>query len=152
MANFYTTNYQKAYVDVPSDKFERGELAGKKRIIFGTIVVPTTLAVSDKIYVGKLPAGARITNAKIYINKDLGASGIVSLGLGVHGTEVADADALVTACDGGEGPALNAAAAGQAGLYKKLSYETEVYATCTEAVDGAVSDASAFFEVEYVID
>ena len=161
MAEFYTDNYQKQYIDKPAQPFNKGEVAGRNRILMGRVTVSDALTVSDTILVGFIPANSVIVDAKIIVSKSLGATGILELGHGASSTEAlegqssaisADSNGLVSAADAGGQAVLKRADNTNPILGKRLGAETAIYATCTEAVDGTVVDAVAYFIVEYVND
>lgn len=158
MATLYTDNFQKAFIDKPSQPFSKGEAAGRKRLLMGRITLPAATAEDDVIQIGYIPANSVIVDAKIIISKSLGATGIFELG---HGASTAEEDAsaialdtngLVSAADGGGQAALKRADLDSVILGKRLGSETLIYATCTEVMDGSVADAVAYFMVEYVND
>lgn len=161
MAEFYTDNYQKQYIDKPAQPFNKGEVAGRNRILMGRVTVPAKIAANDTILVGFIPANSVIVDAKVIISKSLGVTGILELGHGASSTEAlegsgsaisADSNGLVSAADAGGQSALKRADNTNPILGQRLGAETAIYATCTEAADGTVADAVAYFIVEYVND
>lgn len=131
----------------PSEKIEKGELYGKKRTVIEHKTLSVALAVNDEVLGPSIPADSIVTDAKVYVSKSLGATGIFSLGHKSNGVEAADLDAFVTAADAG-GQAVLARANG-AGVFKRLSEDTQIVLVCTEVMDGTVLDAVVTFEVEY---
>jgi len=148
----YGDNYTKQYLTRPSEKVEKGELAGRKRIIFEVETMDFAWQVGDILYGPYLPANSLVTNAKIKIDKSLGATGIFSMGHLASDTDAADADAFVTAADGGGQAALEKAGAANVGIFYRFAERVQLSVTCTEVMDGAVLDGKLYMEVEYVND
>lgn len=147
MANKYSSQYQKAYVDVPSAKINPGEQSGDTRIMYAEFVGAAELALTDDVYLGKLPAGARVINGRV-ICPATGATGIVDIGYLANGVDVADQDAFVVGADPGAA-AVSAAITG-AGIGKKFSVETTVVLKPTE-VTASFTGKTLQFWLEYVI-
>ena len=57
MANIYGVNYVKEFNNVPSERANIGEYGGKVKALFDVVAAGAGL---DVMYVGKVPAGARI--------------------------------------------------------------------------------------------
>jgi len=152
MATYNGVNYAKSYVTRPSEKIEKGEIAGRKRLVFEVKLLDFAAQVADEILGPFLPANSLVTNATVKISKSLGATGIFSLGHSASGVDAADADAFVTAADGGGQAAFEKAIATNVGIYKRYAEKVQLKLTCTEVMDGAVLDGSIYFEVEYVND
>lgn len=152
MANYNGDNYKLQWVDKPSSKLPKGENAGRKRLLLEHYTAALALQVGDVILGPKIPASSIVTDAKIKINKSLGATGIFDLGYLANGVDAADADAFVKSADAGGQAVLLRAVAGDAGIYKRFSKETQIALICTEVMDGAVLDGVIEFEVEYVND
>ncbi len=74
MASVYGVEYTNVYVDVPSEKAKINSVGGNLRVVSDTYTLTADLASGDKIYMGKLPKGARVIN--VYCSfADLDASG-----------------------------------------------------------------------------
>ena len=58
MADIYGSNYQKEFVDVPSDQAAPGEYGGRVKCMYDSYAGATPGA--DNVYLGKIPSGARI--------------------------------------------------------------------------------------------
>ena len=152
MATKYGDNYTKQYITRPSEKIEKGEIAGRKRLVFEVETLDYAAAVNDVILGPYLPANSLVTAAKIKIDKSLGATGIFDLGHGASDSDVADSDAFVTGADGGGQAALASEAAANVGIFKRFAEKVQLQLICTEVMDGAVLDGKIYFEVEYVND
>lgn len=57
MANIYGANYVKEYNSVPSEQGAPGESGGRVKCMFDEVAAGAGL---DVLYIGKIPAGARI--------------------------------------------------------------------------------------------
>ena len=157
MATFYSSNFEATRINRPNDKFKAGELTGKVRVLMGQIVVPATLALNDTIELGDIPANSRIIGGRVHINKSLGATGILAIANGATVDEDGNSIALnnlgITAiADAGGQAAFAQNGAAQTIVNKRLGADTRVFAHCSEAVDGNVTDAIADFVVFYVND
>lgn len=155
MATLYGSQYQDAYVDKPSDKIRPGDVSGEKKILYFDYVVTAAPSNGDVIKVGKLPLGARITNAGLQF-PDLGTAGALNLGIngGSNSLETADADALLvnvdvaTAADAVSMQSQMEAGGANAGYMKELLDEVDVQidvATAWTATSGTIKGF-----VEYV--
>ena len=152
MATKYGDNYTKQYITRPSEKVEKGELAGRKRLVFEVYTLGYAAQVADEILGPFLPANSLVLDAKVKIDKSLGATGIFSLGHAASDTDAADSDAFVTAADGGGQAALEKAGAANVGIFKRYAEKVQLKLVCTEVMDGAVLDGKIYMEVEYVND
>ena len=149
MTDLYGVNYTKAYVNKPSEKAGKGEYNGHVKVLFDEhTFVADVNSISDTVYIGKLPAGARVL-AAYTICGSTGTTGIYNVGYRANGVDSADPDAFVVGADAG-GQAVSEAGAGAA-LGKKFTAETTVLATLTEATDSA-SDVVVQVWVEYIVD
>lgn len=153
MATFNGDNYKKQYIDKPSEKIEKGESAGRKRIQFDKYLLDSALAVNDEILVGFLPPNSLVTDAKIKIDKSLGATGIFELGHKANASgDAEDSDAFVSNADAGGQSVLQRSSNANVGIHKRFGSETALFVTCTEVMDGAVLDGIISVEIEYVND
>ena len=57
MADIYGANYTKEFINLPSERANPGEYGGRRKVLFDQVAAGLGL---DVMYVGKLPAGARI--------------------------------------------------------------------------------------------
>ena len=145
-------NYAGQFVTKPSEKFPKGENAGRKRLLLDHYTAAYAIQVGDTILGPKIPASSIVTDAVIKINKSLGATGIFNLGYLANGVDAADTDAFITGADAGGQAVLAAPAAGAAGILKRFTKETQLVLIATEVMDGAVLDGVIDFGVEYVND
>ena len=152
MANYNAENYEKQYVTKPSEKIQMGEKAGRKRLLLDRRVLDAAYQVGDKVICGFIPADSIVTDAKVKINKSLGATGIFDLGFAANGVDAADADAFVVAADAGGKTELKRAGELSVGIHKRFTEETQVELICTEVMDGTVLDGIVTIEIEYVND
>lgn len=152
MTNYNGVNYEKQYVTKPSEKIDKGEVAGRKRLLFDQYQPALALQVGDKILGLSIPANSLVTDAKVKVNKSLGATGIFDLGHLASDDDAADADAFVKSADAGGQAVLKRADETCVGIHKRFTADTQVVLECTEVMDGTVLDAVITFEVEYVND
>jgi hypothetical protein len=147
MANKYGIQYTKAYVDVPSSKIDPGAVSGEVKSMYMSYLGSAELATTDTLYLGKLPAGARVLEAKVRCPAT-GATGIFDIGYQANGVDSADLDAFVVGADPGAA-AVYAAGAG-AGLGKKFTVETTIVLTPTE-VTASFTGKTVEFWISYVV-
>lgn len=102
LTNKNAVNYKAALVTVPAVAIHQGEYGGKERICIDTIALDADAADGDVVKIGRLPAGAKVINARVF-GPDLGATGTLKLGnsASVDGsaTDAALADAFIKAAD-----------------------------------------------------
>jgi hypothetical protein len=79
MANVSGVNYKAALVTVPAARVHQGEWGGKELVMMDTYVMTGDAADGDTINMGRLPAGAKVTSARIF-GADLGGTGTLKLG------------------------------------------------------------------------
>jgi len=80
MASLYGVNHAKAFVNTVDDvKVDVSAYHGKVRQIYDEIDLSAVLAIGDKVYLGKLPKGAKVVEA-ILAFPDLGTAGVLDLG------------------------------------------------------------------------
>lgn len=152
MAIVNAVNYEKAYVNKPFELIRKGEKAGRKRLLFDSYVLASALGVGDEIFSIFIPDGSVITDAKIKIDKSLGATGIFELGTKANELDAEDSNSLVSAADAGGQAVLKRADLSNVGIHKRYESQTQVFLTCTEIMDGSVLDAVITLEVEYAND
>ena len=146
MATYNGDNYTKQYISRPSEKVEKGEIAGRKRLLLEVKLLDAALQVGDVIMGPFIPANSIVTDAKIVISKSLGATGIFELGTST------DSDAFVVGADAGGQAALKRASELNAGIMPRFAETAQIMAKCTEVMDGTVLDGKIYLEVEYVND
>lgn len=151
MTDLFGVNYKKVYQDDPSGKANKGEYNGHKKVLFDEHTFAADVnAIGDKIYIGKLPAGARVLKAVVK-SPSLGTTGIVHLGheASESGDITADADAFVVSADAG-GQAVQDSGSGL-GIGKRFDEAVTVLLELTEATDAAQDDKIQAW-LEYVVD
>lgn len=155
MTAYNGDNYQGGYAAEPRSPYPPGELGGTPKKLIDRKTLTVALAVGDTIAVGKLPANSMVTDAKVYIDVTLGATGIFDLGHAASTDEdgnaiAVDTDGFVDQADAGGQAVLKRASELSPSLYKRFGEETEVYLTCTEVMDGTVLTGVIVTEIEYV--
>jgi hypothetical protein len=137
MANYYSSQYTNAYQSVPSAKIPPGEVSGEVKSLVATFTPAAEIGTSDTLYLGKLPAGARVLSCHINFPAS-GATGIVDVGYQANGVDSADLDAFIDGVDPGAA-AVSAYGVGL-GMGKKFSVETTVVMTPTEVTASATGN------------
>lgn len=155
MASKYGVEYTDAFVDVPSEKVDVSKWGGRLRVAYGTYELSADLAAGDKIYLARLPKGARVYNAMLAFD-DLDASGgTVDLGYEYNqsGDEdlTDDPDGFLADCDvssAGIVGSIEQALVDSIGL--EMEGEADVVATIdgdTDATSGTIK-AVIFYAVD----
>ena len=150
MSALYGINATAQYVTVPGQPYPAGEHSGKKRVLFDSFVWATAVVLADTILIGKIPAGARVIDAKIFVPATSGTNGQFTLGYAANGVDIADPDAFVKLADCGGQAVLGIPTLDSAGLFKKFSVETEIILACAETTSNA--SGTVYAEVEYLMD
>lgn len=156
MATKYFDNYTSSFRSQPSEKYPKGEVAGRVRLLRDKITLAGDENDGDELLAGFIPANSVIVDGWMSVDKSLGATGIFSLGVlasqDEDGNTIAkDPDGIVGDVDGG-GQAAFTRSDNNALLGTRLGAETQVYAACSEDLDGNVTDAVLDFCVFYVND
>ncbi len=150
MTALYGANYTNAYVDVPATPYPAGEQNGNCRILFDSYTWTSAPAASDTISIGKLPAGARVVWAQIFVPATSGATGQFTLGYAANSVDSVDLDAFVKLADAGGQAALGIPTYESAGMFKSFSVETEVQLNVAELVANA--SGVVYASVHYIMD
>lgn len=74
MASLYGVEYTKVTQNVPSEKAAPNKWNNPIRAVYDTYAIAADTAAGDKIYMGKLPKGARVIDVQVSF-ADLDASG-----------------------------------------------------------------------------
>ena len=156
MANLDSINYAKINSS-PAEKINPGEFNGRVKCIHDSYELDgsNVLALNDIIKSVKIPEGALILEAFLYVHQTLGATGIVQLGHDagedIDGNAlVADPDALVAQADAG-GQAVFQKSANEALIGKKIGKGgLELQVKCTEV--SVVTSGKISWGVYYSID
>lgn len=152
----FMENYEGSFKDSPSEKYPKGEVAGRLRLLRDKVTLLGDEDNGDEIQAGFLPANSIVVDAWARVNKSLGVTGILTLGHLASqnedgGTLAKDPDGFVGSVDGG-GQAAFARNDGNASVGVRLGSETQVIATVTEDLDGSVTDGVFDFCIFYVSD
>jgi len=156
MANYYSNQYQQAYVDKPSTKIKPGDVSGDVKLLYFDFTVPSSAPSNgDKFYLGKLPKGARVVDALLQFN-DLGGAGTVNVGIdaGDDSLETADADSFLvsvdvhTAADSVSMKEQMAGGGANAGFLKELLDNVNVILEATTAWDATSGSVKGY--ISYV--
>lgn len=151
MANFYSSQYQSAYVDVPSQKLAPGEQVGRVRSLICEHTFAAELTTSDALYLGKLPKGAKIVDA-VLKTADLGTTGVVDIGWdgGVNSLETADPNGIFAAVDVKTAAAVNRMAF-VPGLHHEMLDDVNILMVPSENTNAATG-LSISLIISYVLD
>lgn len=127
--NKHGAQWTKAYINVPSEKIDKGDYKAHVESIYTSFLGAGELATTDTLFLAKLPAGARVLECKVRCPAT-GATGIFDIGYQANGVDAADLDGFVAGADPGAA-AVYASGAGAA-LGKKFTVETNVVLTPSE--------------------
>jgi hypothetical protein len=142
MAIFNGQNYEKVYVNKPSEKAGTGEYNGHVKVLYDEFVAPQDiLAGSDIIRIGRLPRGARIVGGRLK-SGDLGTAGALQFGV----TGVAQGICTTTTATSAVQKVADGVSVGE-----KFEDGTEVFVTVSTATDGAEGEKIQAW-VEYIVD
>lgn len=143
MASKYGVEYTNVTQDVPSEKAPINKWGGQLRCMYDTYTLTADLAAADKIYMGKLPKGARVFDVVIAF-ADLDASGgTLDVGYEYNASGESsltdDADAFLADVD--------VTSAGTVGMVEQANmagfgYEIEGDADIVVTVDGDIDATS----------
>jgi hypothetical protein len=155
MATVYSDNYNKAWVNDPSEAIPAGQHNAHKKVVYAEYTpVANVLAINDVIKLFKLPKGARVIEATVKA-PSLGTTGIMSLGNAASddAVEAADADSLIVVAqlDAGGQAVLGKTTSASAGAGKKFAADVDIQLVFTEATDAALGDTIQCW-VEFVMD
>lgn len=143
MATLYGSQYQAAFVDVPSSKISRGDQSGNVRFLYFNYAGTAAPTNADVIKLAKLPKGSRVVDV-IMSFADLGSAGTLEVGWAAS-AELDSAGAAVEAAVAAGFLAsldVNSAAdtikmsdnlANGSGMLKQFSAEVDVQVTVTAA-------------------
>ena len=154
MATVYSIQKTKWDQNVPSEKIETTELAGRVRVAFAEYEA-ASLAVNDVIQMFNLPNGARIVSGRL-AHDALNSSTQLSVGYAAHtssaGSTVAlDADAYKAAASSASASAANVAntiALGENSIVDANKDGLPVSITLTGAVASGTIQLTMFYVVD----
>ena len=154
MATVYSVQKTKWNQNVPSEKIETTELAGRVRVAFAEYEA-ASLAINDVIQMFNLPNGARIVSGRL-AHDALNSSTQLSVGYAAHtssaGSTVAlDADAYKAAASSASASAANVAntiALGENSIVDANKDGLPVSITLTGAVASGTIQLTMFYVVD----
>ena len=154
MATVYSVQKTKWDQNVPSEKIETTELAGRVRVAFAEYEA-ASLAINDVIQMFNLPNGARIVSGRL-AHDALNSSTQLSVGYAAHtssaGSTVAlDADAYKAAASSASASAANVAntiALGENSVVDANKDGLPVSVTLTGAVASGTIQLTMFYVVD----
>jgi hypothetical protein len=158
LTDVYGANYKAAYVTVPSSK-NNGERGAPVRCMLESFTFDADGAASETVYMGRLPAGAKVLSCRLY-GPDLGGTGTIEVGnsASVDGsaTDAADVDSFIDSVDG-SGQAFdtsdNSAASnrGPSIGITRFSTDVNVILTFTGATSGATGKI-IYLDLKYIVE
>jgi len=80
MASKYGVEYTKVTQNVPSEKAQANKWHSKVHYLYDSYALSADLASGDKIYLGKLPKGARVLDVILAFNDLDGSGGTLDVG------------------------------------------------------------------------
>lgn len=80
MASLYSAGYTDAFVDVPSEKVKANKWGGRVRCAYDSYSLSADTASGDKLYMCKLPKGARILDVVLAVTDLDGSGGTLDVG------------------------------------------------------------------------
>ena len=96
MANSYAVDYKKRFVTLPAKLTDVAGQGGRMRVLYDTYTTASNVA-NDLIYFGKLPGGAKVWEASIYVSATAGSG--ITADLGYASTASTDVDAFLDGVD-----------------------------------------------------
>lgn len=155
MASLYSAGYTDAFVDVPSEKVKVNKHKGKVRVAYDTYSITADTASGDKLYMFKLPKGARILDAALAVTDLDGSGGTLDVGYEYNATGDSaltdDLDAILADVD--VTSAITVGMIEQANM-PAFGYETEGVADIVVVFDGDCDATTGTIKlaVYYVLD
>lgn len=153
MATVYGANATKRDVNVPSEKIKVNEQHGRVRRAYDSYSLLGEASVADLVLMMKLPAGAKIVDARLAAPSD-GTTGQWDVGWAASGNVAADQNGLfagATEGDSGGGIVDSKLAGVSAGYNQEFDSEVQIQLYCLEATTASTGDALEL-EVFYVVD
>ena len=150
MTAYYGDQATNRDVTVPSVKLDVSLNHGRVRRAYDSITLSAELTTADTIDMMKLPAGARVVDARFIAPSD-GTSGQYNIGWTSNGTDAADADGLFALADTGAGAVDSKIGGTLAGYNKKFAAETLIQISVAEDTTASSGDTLEL-EVFYVVD
>tara|TARA_B100001250_G_C19803980_1_gene792395 strand:- start:1756 stop:2229 length:474 start_codon:yes stop_codon:yes gene_type:complete len=96
MANSYAVDYKKRHVTLPAKLTEVATNGGRMRVLYDTYTTASNVD-GDLIYFGKLPGGAKVWEASLYVSATAGSG--ITADLGYASTASTDVDAFLDGVD-----------------------------------------------------
>ncbi len=96
MANSYAVDYKKRFVTLPAKLTDVAGQGGRMRVLYDTYTTASNVA-NDLIYFGKLPGGAKVWEASLYVSATAGSG--ITADLGYASTASTSVDAFLNGVD-----------------------------------------------------
>lgn len=142
MASKYGVEYTNLTQDVPAEMPPPNKYGGRIRAVYDTYALSADLAAGDKIYMGKLPKGARVID--VILAFDALGAGTLDVGYEYADTDfTSDPDAFIdgVAVTSAGNKAMSAEGANRAGFGYEIEDAAEIIvtvATDTSASSGTI--------------
>jgi hypothetical protein len=152
MADKYTNEYSKAFIQRPSELVEAGLTNGRLRQALVTFTAAAELATADDVFLYRLPQGARVMDMRVK-SPDWGTTGACNIGwrASVDGVEVADADGFFAALDCNTAAVDAKLGAIAPGWGKKFASPVDIMLKPT-AASTALTGLSIVVQIVFVVD
>lgn len=153
MAEVLSVNYTKAFSVQPPQKINVDEFVGRVRHYYDEYTLLAEIGLNDRILFNKLPAGARVIEARIVKASD-GTTGQLDIGWDANGVDAVDQNGFfdgATEVDYGAGAISARMLTAAPGWNKKFGALTQVVGTAVEASTASVGDTFRL-EMLYVVD
>jgi len=100
MANYYSSQFQAAYVDVPSNKIAPGDQSGEIKHAAFNVALAGAVTTSDLIKLVKIPKNAKLLLMR-FVCSDLGSAGAFNIGwsASADAAQSASANGIVATLD-----------------------------------------------------
>lgn len=155
MASIYSVGYSDAHVEEPAERVKVNKRHGRIRAAYDTYTITADVASGDKLYMFKLPKGARILNAVLAFSDLDGSGGTLDVGYEYN----ADGDSALTDDLDGFLADVDVTSAGTVGMVEQANmagfgYELEGVADIVVTFDGDTDATTGTIKllVEYVLD
>jgi hypothetical protein len=149
MATIYSKQYKKAFIDVPSEKIERGEYRGKPEVVYFEHTLAADVANADILKLFKMPKGGRLLDFQIQQNA-LGGSCAGNIGWAAGENDSAVANGIAAAVDLSSA-AVDTLDVSAAGRYKQFVDEVDVQIAFTAASSSATGKVIKGYAVVAVV-
>ena len=153
MAILYGVNATKRDVTVPSVKLKVNENIGRRRVMYDEITLVAELGVADIVKFMKIPSGAKLYNAKMFVDGACGGGATdFDLGWAANSVESISQDGIINTMTfvAAKIEAMTDTA-GKAGYVKEFGAETQLQLHAVTATTTGTGKKISV-EIEYSLD